>query len=69
MPVIGPSDPDPEHVKKIYNEVIELLKNKFHIQNHEPEKFPNWQEDRDKRNAVLYGAIYSLVELHYWETW
>lgn len=69
MPVQGPSSPDPKYVKKIYDEVTELLKNKFHIQNHEPAKFPNWQEERDKRNAVLYNAIYSLVELDIWENW
>lgn len=69
MPVVGPGSPNEKHVKKIYGEVMSLLAEKFNIQRNPPEKFPNWQEERDQRNTVLYDAIYSLVELDIWEGW
>jgi hypothetical protein len=70
MPVVGPGSPNEKHVKKIYDEVISLLTEKFDIQKYPiATTFPNWQEERDKRNAVLYDAIYSLVELDIWEGW
>ena len=74
MVCVGPDEPNADYVHKIYEDVFKLLKDKYRIQYHDIENSSHFtsksfQCDRDERNANLYKAIYSLVELDIWEGW
>lgn len=66
MPVMGPTYSD-QLVEDIYQEAILLLR-KYGIQNTPgDDRWPNWRQYRDSRNARLKRAIEKLVELQSWE--
>lgn len=65
MPVQGPYYSD-EQVEKVYNAVMETLKQ------HGIQKFPpteDYRTHRLDRNRYLKFAIEMLVELESWESW
>ena len=70
MPVIGPSVNE-EQVNKAYEEIMELLKTKYHIQNSDWSGFSQdkSKEMRAERNAAMRAAIDGLFELDSWEGW
>lgn len=77
MPCIGPDPPSDEIVKKMYDDVMELLKTKYRIQSIDIENsshIPHFNSDffkqeRINANQKLYNAIYGLADLETFESW
>lgn len=67
MTVMGPTY-STQRVDEIFDKVMLLLKEygiqKLPVPNN---SFPDWSQDRMKRNYTLWKAIEGLVELDSWE--
>ena len=67
MACMGPTYSENE-VDEIYEKVMEMLKNNYHIQDKDPHfNIENSNRLRVERNANLKNAIKLLVELDSWE--
>ena len=64
---MGPSDPSTHEVDNAFNDVMQILKTKYHCQKYEP-LWENYIALRIERNQKLKDAIFSILQLESWES-